>query len=78
MTFKLLEPVVLVKDKPEFGLKTGDLGTVVEIYDDRAVEVEFVKTSAETLAVVTLSAEDVRAGERDDVLAVRSSKTATT
>ncbi|HUV86768.1 MAG TPA: DUF4926 domain-containing protein [bacterium] len=78
MTFKLLEPVVLVKDKPDFGLKTGDLGTVVEIYDDRAVEVEFVKTSGETLAVVTLSADDVRAGERDDVLAVRSSKTATT
>ncbi len=75
MTFKLLEPVVLIKDKPEFGLKTGDLGTVVEIYDDRAVEVEFVKASGETLAVVTLSVVEVRAGERDDVLAVRPSKT---
>jgi hypothetical protein len=66
----------LVKDKPEFGLKAGDLGTVVETYDDRAAEVEFVKTSGETLAVVTLLAEEIRPGEPDDVLAVRSSRAA--
>jgi len=44
------------------------------MYDDRAVEVEFVKASGETLAVVTLSLAEVRAGEPDDILAVRSSK----
>jgi hypothetical protein len=52
------------------------LGTVVETYDDRAAEVEFVKTSGETLAVVTLLAEEIRSGEPDDVLSVRSSRTA--
>jgi hypothetical protein len=66
----------LVKDKPEFGLKVGDLGTVVEIYNG-GLEVEFVKTSGETLAVVTLSVGDVRPGEPDDVLAVRSARVAT-
>ena len=72
--YKSLEPVVLTRDLPEHGLKAGDLGTVVETYGDAGLEVEFVKASGETLAVVTLSLAEVRAGEPDDVLAVRSSK----
>jgi hypothetical protein len=39
---------------PEFELRAGDLGTVVEIYEPDGLEVEFVKASGETLAVVTI------------------------
>jgi len=45
MRFKLLETVVLKRDLPEHGLKEGDLGVVVEIYEPDGVEVEFVTAS---------------------------------
>lgn len=35
MTFELLDSVVLVRDLPEHGLKSGDLGAVVEVYPSR-------------------------------------------
>jgi len=72
MKFKELDCVVLTRDIPEHALKTGDLGTVVEIYGDEGLEVEFIKTSGDTQALLTLSVADVRAGEPDDLLAVRS------
>lgn len=43
MKHKLLDCVVLVKDLPEFGLRAGDLGTIVATYEPDGLEVEFVK-----------------------------------
>jgi len=71
MRFKLLETVVLKRDLPEHGLKEGDLGVVVEIYEPDGVEVEFVTASGKTQAVVTLKLEDVRKIEPGDMIAVR-------
>jgi len=71
MKFKLLETVVLKRDLPEHGLKEGDLGAVVEIYEPDGVEVEFVTASGKTQAVVTLKLEDVRKIEPGDMIAVR-------
>jgi hypothetical protein len=71
MSFKLLDTVVLDRDLPEVGLRRGDLGAVVEIYDDDGLEVEFVAASGRTQAVVTLHATDVRPIDDRDVLAVR-------
>ncbi len=55
------ERVVLKSDVPAFGLKAGDVGTVVHVYNDKkAFEVEFVNLDGRTAAVVTLEAVQVR------------------
>lgn len=73
MKLKTLDAVVLEVDLPDHGLKAGDLGTVVEVYGDEAVEVEFLLGSGDTQAVVTLPASDLRPATHDDVIAVRRS-----
>lgn len=72
MTHKKLDTVVLVRDLPEFGLKRGDLGAVVKVYDSKGLEVEFVTASRRTQALVTLMAEDVRSVADSDLIFVRS------
>ncbi len=71
-SFHELDTVVLVRDVPESGLRTGDLGAVVQTYGDEAVEVEFVTASGRTQALLTLPVRDVRAVRDNDLLAVRS------
>jgi hypothetical protein len=72
MKHQLLDTVVLDRDLPEHGLCRGDLGAVVEVYEPDGVEVEFVRASGNTQAVVTLSENDVRAVRDSDQIAVRS------
>lgn len=57
---KELDTIVLVVDLPEHGLSCGDLGTVVLVHGDRGYEVEFMALDGETLAVVSLFADQVR------------------
>lgn len=71
MTHELLSTVVLAKDLPEHHLKAGDIGAVVERYDDEAAEVEFVTGSGRTIAVLTIPNDLLRSIGEDDVLAVR-------
>ncbi len=73
MSFKALDAVVLVHDVPEHGLRAGDVGAVVEVYRDEALEVEFVRPSGGTKALVTLKVTDVRPVTKADVLSVRTS-----
>jgi hypothetical protein len=73
MGFALLDTVVLNRDLPAHGLRAGDLGAVVEVYPDNGVEVEFVRASGSTKALVTLKASDLRAVAASDILAVRAS-----
>ena len=70
--FKLLDTVVLASDQPQAGLKRGDLGAVVGLHAPDGLEVEFVAASGRTLAVLTLSAADLRAVDDHDLIAVRS------
>lgn len=72
VTFASLDTVVLVRDLPEHGLKTGDLGAVVEVYLPDRLEVEFVTASGRTTALVSLRFTDVRAISDSDLVAVRS------
>jgi hypothetical protein len=58
---KELETVVLTADLPEHGLKAGDLGTVVLVHTHGGYEVEFMTLDGETVAVVSLSPDQVRA-----------------
>lgn len=70
MTAQLYEEVVLNRDLPKEGLKTGDLGTVVHVYQG-GYEVEFFTATGKTRSVVTLEAEDVRAIAENEMVAVR-------
>ena len=73
MTFKPLDAVVLVHDIPQHGLRADDVGAIVEVYGDDAFEVEFVRPSGDTQALVTLKASDLRPVTKRDVLSVRAS-----
>lgn len=75
--FDELDTVVLTHDIKEYGLKKGDLGTVVHLYDDKkAFEVEFVAASGKTIAVITLSSQDIRPMAKHEILHVRGFATA--
>ena len=71
MKFRRLDVVVLEKDLPAHGLKMGDLGAVVELYEPDGLEVEFVTASGRTEALVSLTASDVRPVVANDLVAVR-------
>lgn len=71
MRFKQLDTVVLDRDLPQHGLRRGDLGAVVEVYEPDGIEVEFVTASGKTEALLTLKVEDVRSVCDGDLIAVR-------
>lgn len=71
MTFNRLDVVVLERDLPDHGLKRGDLGAVVEVYEPEGLEVEFVTASGRTEALVTLATSDVRPVVGNDLVTVR-------
>jgi hypothetical protein len=71
MTFKTLDTVVVTADLPNYGLKRGDVGAVVQLYSPDAVEVEFVTATGHTQAVVTLGTHQLRPIGSRDLLAVR-------
>jgi len=73
MTHELLETVVLRRDLPEQGLRAGDVGAIVHVHTHAAFEVEFVRASGQTKALVALTAGDLRPVAADDMLAVRAS-----
>jgi SOS-response transcriptional repressor LexA len=55
------EDVALVTDLPKFGLRSGDIGVVVDIHNDGAgFTVEFMRRDGTTVAVVTLNAHQIR------------------
>jgi Domain of unknown function (DUF4926) len=71
MTYRVLDTVVLNRDLPDHGLRRGDLGAVVEVYQPDGLEVEFVTASGRTVALVTLIDSDVRPVADDDLVSVR-------
>lgn len=72
ISFQLLDVVDLLKDLTERGLRRSDLGTVVQLYEPDALDVEFVTAAGKTVALVTLKASDVRPVASDDLVTVRS------
>lgn len=67
-----LAPVVLTRSFPEYGLETGDVGTVVHRYDHGdAYEVEFLTGEGRTVAVLTLEASDIRPPARGEIFHAR-------
>jgi len=67
-----LDLVVLLQPYPEVGLTAGDVGVIVHVYrEGRAFEVEFLTGHGRTLAVLTLSAQEVRPLAQNEVLHAR-------
>jgi Domain of unknown function (DUF4926) len=71
MIYHVLDTVVLDRDHPDHGLRRGDLGAIVEVYEPDGLEVEFVTASGRTAALVTLTARDIRPVADDDLVSVR-------
>lgn len=75
MNFELYTDVVLARDVPEENLRAGDIGTVVERHAvpgrETGYSVEFFDMLGNTVAVVTLSANALRAPTHADRPAVR-------
>ena len=61
----------MIRDIPEHDLRRGDLGAVMHVYGPADLEVEFVRLSGSTQALITLHASDVRPVDGQDVPAVR-------
>lgn len=66
------DSTVLAHDLPEYGLKSGDVGTVVMVHPAGGYEVEFMTLDGETLAVTSLSTEEVRPIARREIAHARS------
>jgi len=74
-----LDTVILDTDLPEHGLTVGDIGTVVLVHGDGAgYEVEFVALDGLTVAVVSLSADQVRLAGHGEVPHARAIEPAAT
>jgi hypothetical protein len=57
---KLFDSVALLEDLPEENLWRGQVGAVVEIYNDgEAFEVEFVDTDGKTYGLLALRPEQI-------------------
>ena len=70
---KELDLVALTNDIPEHGLQQGDLGTIVHCYDDGdAWEIEFATAEGRTIAVLTLTHDDIRPMDRGEILHVQA------
>ncbi len=69
---KELDTVVLTHNIEEYELKEGDIGAVVHCYTDgNAYEVEFVTAEGRTVAVLTLTPNDIRLMSDKEILHVR-------
>jgi hypothetical protein len=77
MKVEELEVVVLARNFPRHRLKAGDVGTVMGVYPGGKIEVEFVKPSGQTQALLTLTTRDIRKIDEDDVLAIRHASSVT-
>ncbi|MDO8477191.1 MAG: DUF4926 domain-containing protein [Candidatus Rokubacteria bacterium] len=72
MRYQVLDTIVLDRDLAEHGLRKGDLGSVVEIYEPDGLEVEFVTAAGRSAALLTLNGRDVRPVSDDDLVSTRS------
>lgn len=67
-----LADVILTCDLPEHGLARGDIGTVALVHQKgKGYEVEFTTLDGETVAIVTLMADQVRPSKPREIAHVR-------
>ena len=69
---KELQSAVLTTDLPEYSLSAGDIGTIVLVHrGGKGYEVEFTTLDGETIAIVTLTASQVRPSKQREIAHVR-------
>jgi hypothetical protein len=69
---KELDSVVLTADLPAYRLAKGDIGTVVLVHEGgKGCTVEFMTLTGDTVAVVTLLADQVRQTARGEIAHAR-------
>jgi Domain of unknown function (DUF4926) len=56
---KLLDTVALLENIPDLSLFRGQVGTIVEVYEPGAFEVEFVDDQGQTYALETLNSQQL-------------------
>ena len=66
-----LDTVILAAELPARSLKAGDLGTVVLVHRHGGYKVEFTTLDGETVAVVSLSSDQVRPVGRREIAHAR-------
>jgi hypothetical protein len=66
------QSAVLTTDLPEYNLSAGDIGTIVLVHGDEGYEVEFMTLDGETLAVVSLQSDQLRAIEPREIAHARA------
>lgn len=69
--FDELSTVALAEDLPDYGLRVGDLGTIVLVHAGKGYEVEFMTLDGETIAVASLQPHQVRAVGKREVAQAR-------
>ncbi len=72
MSFREHDTVILTVDRPAERLRSGDIGTVVYVYDAAEVEVEFLTVGGDPRAVLPLPADQLRPASASDVRTARS------
>jgi hypothetical protein len=77
MSIELFRDVILTTDVPEYGLRAGDVGVAVERHTNRGGEegysVEFFDLTGQTVAVVIVRADELRAPTSADRASCRTS-----
>ena len=71
MGYKERDTVVLTRKIRQHALLPGDLGAIVHAHASDCFEVEFIRASGKTQALVRLSAADLRPVKARDLIAVR-------
>ena len=70
--FNELDTVALAHDIGEYALKKGDIGGIVHCYEHgEAFEVEFVNGEGKTVALVTLTKNEIRSIGGKEILHAR-------
>lgn len=70
-----LEAVALTEDIVQYGLKAGDMGTIVHVVPEEGYVVEFVTHSGHTVALLDLEPHQVRRLDSQDIKSVRRYET---
>ena len=60
MSYKVLDVVKTRIDLPADGIAAGTVGTVVDLYADGELEVEFANDRGETLALVAMAPDQLQ------------------
>ncbi|MBK9016334.1 MAG: DUF4926 domain-containing protein [Saprospiraceae bacterium] len=69
---KEFDRVILTENIDKFGLKVGDIGSIVHVYDkDKCFEVEFATLLGETVAVCTIFPNQIRPIGKREIAHVR-------